>query len=127
MVNLVGGLAPDVGADEVEGPGIPGIPGDLMLRVIMAESHISPRLQVQLSSIDDSAPVISPDMAKRVLSLDLEMRQQDLVFLRPLRNQCGRIGGQNGFARDGEDAEVELGVHQSTRLVCRHIDGELLE
>ena len=92
VVDLVRRLAPDVGPDVVERPGVPGIPGHLMLGVVMTQRDIGPVLQVQLSAIDDGAAVVGGDMAERILALDFEVGHEDLVLLGPFRMQRGRLG-----------------------------------
>jgi hypothetical protein len=44
-----------------------------------------------------------------------------------LRLESGWLGRQNRLPRYGEDAEVELGIHQATGLVSCDIDTQLLE
>jgi hypothetical protein len=82
---------------------------------------------MEFSASDGGAPILGGDMAEGILALDLKVCHEHLVFLGPFRYERGRLRREDRLPRDGEDAEVELGIKQPAWLVRSHIDTQLLE
>jgi hypothetical protein len=82
---------------------------------------------MEFTAGDRCAPILGGDVAEWVFSLDLEMCHEHLVLLRPFRPERRWLRGQNGLARYGKDAQVELGIDQPAGLVRGHSDTQLLE
>jgi hypothetical protein len=93
VVDLVGGLAPDVGSDVIESSGVPGIFCYLMLGVVMPEGDIGPILQMELLASNRRGPVLGGDMTERVFPLDLKVSHEHLVFLGAFGLEGGWLGG----------------------------------
>jgi hypothetical protein len=82
---------------------------------------------MQFSASDDRAAVLCGDVAERVLSLDLEVGDKHLIFLRSCRFERRWLRRQNRLPGYGKNAEVELRIDQPAWLVRSHIDTKLLE